>query len=148
MLHAALPKEYHHFDPFSHGTTALKASSRIAAFPPLVLHQVGDGNHFGGYRFDFGQVEADGHLESLDNLYLVPGTYVDVMLLGGPERWDGDVDFIETVECLDKVTANLKDQNLVQQLPSSYRSLYRVSCQLLGTFVSICIFAWLYIVVV
>lgn len=134
MLHAALPKEYHHFDPFSHGTTALKASSRIAAFPPLVLHQVGDGNHFGGYWFDFGQVEADGHLESLDNLYLVPGTYVDVMLLGGPERWDGDVDFIETVEWLDKETANLKDQNLVQQLPSSYRSLYRVSCQLLGTF--------------
>ncbi|KAI6671315.1 hypothetical protein NL676_006200 [Syzygium grande] len=134
MLHAALLKEYHHFDPFSHGITALKASSRIAAFPPLVLHQIGDGNQFGGYWFDFAQVEADGHLESLDKIYLVPGTYVDVMLLGGPERWDGDVDFIETVECLDKEPANLKDQNLVRQLPSSYRSLYRVSCQLLGTF--------------
>ncbi|XP_030530756.1 nuclear pore complex protein GP210 isoform X1 [Rhodamnia argentea] len=134
LLHAALPKEYHHFDPFSHGTTALKASSRIAAFLPLVLRQVGDGNHFGGYWIDFAQVEADGYLESLDKIYLVPGTYVDVMLLEGPERWDGDVDYIETVECLDKEPANLKDHNLVEQLHSSYRSLYRVSCQLLGTF--------------
>ncbi|GAV68566.1 RRM_1 domain-containing protein/Big_2 domain-containing protein [Cephalotus follicularis] len=133
MLHATLSKEYLHFDHPSHGPVVLKASSRIAAYPQLSVHQAGDGSQFGGYWFDLGQAEASSHPENLDKLYLVPGAHIDVMLLGGPEQWDKGVDFIETVEILDGKHVHVGDEVHVHQIYASSRSLYRILCEALGT---------------
>ncbi|KAJ4827574.1 hypothetical protein Tsubulata_004795 [Turnera subulata] len=130
MLHATLSKEYHTSDRPFYGSLVLKASSRIAAYQPLSLHQVGDGNSFGGYWYDF-----DHHqLETLESLYLVPETSLDVILLGGPERWDKDVDFVETVELLDDKQVHIKDGVHVQKVSNSHENVYKVSCQTLGMF--------------
>ncbi|KAK9272744.1 hypothetical protein L1049_003121 [Liquidambar formosana] len=134
MLHATLSKDYHHFDHLLHGPVVLKASSRIAAYPPLILRQAGDGNQFGGYWFDFARAEAPNQLENLDDLYLAPGTHLDVMLVGGPEPWDKNVGFPKTVEILDEEHAHIKHGVLVHQLSRSNGGLYRVLCQTLGTF--------------
>ncbi|KAM7268816.1 hypothetical protein ACFE04_010982 [Oxalis oulophora] len=126
MLHATLSKEYQPFD-HTHGPIALKATSRIAAFPPLILHQVGNGNQFGGYQFDSGLAEAN--IENLDKLYLAPGTHMDVMLFGGPEPWEKGVDFIETVKILD----GENDDVDVRKIYDSSRNSYRISCKALRT---------------
>ncbi|KAJ9135376.1 hypothetical protein P3X46_032567 [Hevea brasiliensis] len=134
MLHAVLSKEYDHYDHSFHEPIILKASSRIAAYPPLIVRQVGDGNQFGGYWFDLAHVEASNQLENLERLYLVPGTSLDVILLGGPESWDKGVDFIETVEILDDKHTDSKDGVHVHPVFGRYQSMYRVSCQNLGIF--------------
>ncbi|CBI34863.3 unnamed protein product, partial [Vitis vinifera] len=133
MLHATLTKEYQHHDHPFHGPIVLQASSRIGAYLPLVLRQAGDGNQFGGYWINTAQAEAHSQFENLDDLFLVPGTHLDVMLVGGPEWWDKSVDFNETVDILDE-HARLKDGVLVHEVSSSYGSLYRVLCQILGTY--------------
>jgi nuclear pore complex protein Nup210 len=135
MLQATLSKE-HHLDQSFHGSIILKASSRIAAYPPLTVHQVVDGSQFGGYWLDLGHVEASNHLEPLESLYLVPGTSLDIMLLGGPAPWDKDVDYLETVEISGDKHASSKDGIHARRISGSYQSMYRVSCQTLGIFVS------------
>ncbi|CAK7328122.1 unnamed protein product [Dovyalis caffra] len=134
MLQATLSKEYHHLDQSIHGLISLKASSHIAAYPPLTVHQVVDGSQFGGYWFDLGHVEASNQLANLDSLYLVPGTSLDIMLLGGPAPWDKGVDYLEAVEILGDKHASSKDGIRVHQISGTYQSMYRVSCQSLGTF--------------
>lgn len=136
MLHATLLKEDHHFDQSFHGPSILKVSSRIAAYPPLGVHQVGDGNRFGGYWFDLGHVEASNELENLERLYLVPGTSLDIMLLGGPQPWDKGADYIETVEILDDKHAHFRDGVRAHKISGNYESIYGISCQTLGAFVS------------
>ncbi|KAL7213703.1 hypothetical protein ACSBR2_016266 [Camellia fascicularis] len=133
MLHAMLSKEYQHFDHSFSGPVILKASLRIAAYPPLLVHQVGDGSQFGGYWFDLAQAEANNQLGNLEDLYLAPGTYLDVMLRGGPDRWGQGVEFIQTVETLVEHTL-FKDGVVVHQISTSFSSPYRISCQKLGTF--------------
>ncbi|GMP29371.1 hypothetical protein CsSME_00004505 [Camellia sinensis var. sinensis] len=133
MLHATLSKEYQHFDHSFSGPVILKASLRIAAYPSLLVHQVGDGNQFGGYWFDLAQAEANNQLGNLEDLYLVPGTHLDVMLRGGPDRWGQGVKFIQTVETLVEHTL-FKDGVVVHQISTSFSSPYRISCQKLGTF--------------
>ncbi|KAL7256965.1 hypothetical protein ACSBR1_010830 [Camellia fascicularis] len=132
MLHATLSKEYQHFDHSFSGPVILKASLRIAAYPPLLVHQVGDGNQFGGYWFDLAQAEANNQLGNLEDLYLVPGTHLDVMLRGGPDWWGQGVEFIQTVETLVEHTL-FKDGVVVHQISTSFSSPYRISCQKLGT---------------
>ncbi|XP_028091019.1 nuclear pore complex protein GP210 isoform X1 [Camellia sinensis] len=133
MLHATLSKEYQHFDHSFSGPVILKASLRIAAYPSLLVHQVGDGNQFGGYWFDLAQAEANNQLGNLEDLYLVPGTHLDVMLRGGPDLWGQGVKFIQTVETLVEHTL-FKDGVVVHQISTSFSSPYRISCQKLGTF--------------
>ncbi|XWS40691.1 hypothetical protein CRYUN_Cryun17cG0017400 [Craigia yunnanensis] len=133
MLHATFSKEYHHFDPSLSGPIVLKATSRIAAYRPLTLHQAGDGNQFGGYWVNTAGAEAAYQLEDQDKVYLVPGTQLDVMLHGGPERWDKDVDFMETVEIFYEEHAHDNGVHL-HQISSSHGILYRVLCQTLGTY--------------
>ncbi|KAE8694382.1 GP210 protein [Hibiscus syriacus] len=133
MLHATFSKEYHHFDPSFSGPIVLRAASRIASYRPLTLHQVGDGNQFGGYWVNTTGAEASNQLEDQDKVYLVPGTQLDVMLYGGPERWDEGVGFVEKVEIFDEKRAHV-DGVLVHQTSSSHGSLYRLLCQTLGTF--------------
>lgn len=139
MLHATLSKEYYKADPAFQGSNILKATSRIAAYQQLIVRQASDGNQFGGYGFSLAQTKSNNQLESLDQLYLVPGTHLDVMLLGGPERWASGVDFLETVDIINKETAHSKVV-LVQKLPgtASCQDLYRVSCLMPGTSVSYC----------
>ncbi|WCJ21095.1 Nuclear pore complex protein GP210 [Euphorbia peplus] len=134
MLHATLTKEYHHYDHSFHEPVVLKASIRIAAYPPLILHQVSDGNQFGGYWFDVAEVEASSQLENLKMLNLVPGTSLDIMLVGGPERWDKGVDFIENVTISDGKRSHMKDGVLVHPVSTRHQSVYRVLCQNLGIF--------------
>ncbi|XP_065877577.1 nuclear pore complex protein GP210 isoform X2 [Euphorbia lathyris] len=134
MLQATLSKEYHHYDHSFHEPVVLKASTRIAAYPPLILHQVSDGNQFGGYWFDFAEVEASNQLENLKRLNLVPGTSLDIMILGGPERWDKGVDFIENVKILDDKRTHMKDGVLVHPVSTRQQRVYRVQCQNLGIF--------------
>ncbi|KAK4603548.1 hypothetical protein RGQ29_012174 [Quercus rubra] len=134
MLHATLSKDYHHVDNSLLGPIVLKASTRIAAYQPLIICQLGDGSQFGGYWFDLAQAEAQNLLENLDKFYLVPGTHLDIMLLGGPEKWDNGVDFIETVETLDEGHGPVQNGVLVNQLSGNNRSVYRVLCQTLGNF--------------
>uniref|UniRef100_A0A5B7BTW7 BIG2 domain-containing protein n=1 Tax=Davidia involucrata TaxID=16924 RepID=A0A5B7BTW7_DAVIN len=134
ILHATLSKDYQQLDHSLSGPIVLKASLRIAAYSPLIVHQAGDGNQFGGCWFNLTQAEAQNQLVNLDNLYLVPGTHLDVMLCGGPDRWDQGVDFIGTVESLDEEHTDLKDGVLVHQISTSYGTPYRILCQTLGTF--------------
>ena len=141
MLHATFSKEYHHFDPSLSGPIVLKATSRIAAYRSLTLHQAGDGNHFGGYWLNTAGAEAANQLEDQDKVYLVPGTQLDVMLHGGPERWDKGVDFMETVEIFYEEHAHDNGVHL-HQISSSHGSLYRVLCQTLGNYVSFCAISW------
>ncbi|CAI0454950.1 unnamed protein product [Linum tenue] len=124
LLQAILSKEYHSFDHHFHGPIVLKASSRIASYPPLILGQLGDGNQYGGYSYE----GTDDEIENLEKLYLVPGTSLDVMLLGGPKQWGTSVEFIETVELLDDETVKNKVGLQVHQLTGSYRSTYRILC--------------------
>ncbi|KAL4333569.1 hypothetical protein GQ457_07G002330 [Hibiscus cannabinus] len=83
---------------------------------------------FGGYWVNTAGAEAGNQVE--DQVYLVPGTQLDVMLQGGPERWDKGVDFLETVEIFDEKHA-YGNGVLVDQISSS---LHRLLCQTLGTF--------------
>ncbi|XP_057962885.1 nuclear pore complex protein GP210 isoform X2 [Malania oleifera] len=129
MLHATVSKEYQQYGPF-----LLKACSCIAAYFPLRVHQAGHGNQFGGYWYDLDQEEAHVNLENLVNLYLVPGSQMDVLLLGGPEQWDQGVEHIKTVEILDEKHAYIKDTDIVHEVSMSHRSLYRVFCRTVGTF--------------
>lgn len=135
-LHATLSKEFHKFDSSFHGPIVLKASSLIAAYSPLSIRQASDGNRFGGYYFDLALAESDKQLTNLDKIYLVPGTHLDVMLLGGPEQWNHGVDFIETIEILDEEHGHIGNGASSENLSESYKSLYRVSCQMMGTYVS------------
>lgn len=134
LLQATLSKDYQLFDHSYSGPIILKASSRIAAYRPLILHQASDGNQFGGYWFDLAQSETNKELENLDELYLAPDTSLHVMLHGGPERWGHGVDFFETLDDED----SLRKDGVINgnQISSSYVNSYRISCQKLETFVS------------
>ncbi|XAR51910.1 hypothetical protein NMG60_11006706 [Bertholletia excelsa] len=134
MLHATLSKEYQQFDQLFGASITLKASYLIAAYPPLVVLQAGDGNQFGGYWFDLAQAEANNLLDTLDELYLVPGTYLDVMLDGGPEEWGQGVEFTETMETLDEKRCLPKNGIVAHQLSVNRTSSHRISCQELGSF--------------
>lgn len=133
MLHATFSKEYHHFDHYFTGPVILKATARIAAYPPLVLHQAGDGNKFGGYWFDLVNEKAKKQLENMEKLFLAPGTHLDVALYGGPERWGEDVKFIETVETIGEELVHDKGVN-VYGISNYNGSLYRIFCQQLGSY--------------
>ncbi|KAL6601453.1 hypothetical protein ACP70R_044673 [Stipagrostis hirtigluma subsp. patula] len=116
------------FEAFSE-PISLKATSKISAYYPLVVLQGGNGNRFGGYWFDLSRIHS--RIENLDNnslkeLYLVPGSTMDVFLFGGPERWDHVVDFVETVDVIDESKNRISGSTAVQKLSGG---LYRVSCQ-------------------
>nr|KJB33844.1 hypothetical protein B456_006G033800 [Gossypium raimondii] len=142
MLHATFSKEYHHIDPSLSGPIVLRATSRIASYMPLTLHQAGDGNRFGGYWVNTARIEATNQLEDRDKVYLVPGTQVDVILHGGPERWDKGVEFVQKVEIFDEEHAHDNGVD-VHLISSSHGSLYRLLCQTLGTYVSFCAVSWM-----
>lgn len=133
VLQATLAKEFHYFDKSLSESIDLKASLSIGAYLPLSVRQDSDGNHHGGYWFDKTKEEAD---FGVSKLYLVPGTYVDVMLLGGPERWDENVEFTETVKKLNEDDEHLIRGVNVHHEFERHNNMYRISCHKLGSYVS------------
>lgn len=119
---------------------SLKASAPVAAFSPLMVHQARDGNKFGGYWFDLEEKGTHIGLKNLKNLYLTPGSYSNVVLVGGPERWRKDIDYIQKVDVLDELCSLPKDGALVQQVKNSEGNEYIILCQVLGNFVSPIVF--------
>ncbi|ONM20895.1 Nuclear pore complex protein GP210 [Zea mays] len=110
------------------GPISLEATSKISAYYPLVVLQGGNGNHFGGYWFDLSGIHS--RIKNMDNnspkeLYLVPGSTMDVLIFGGPERWDQVIDFVETVDVIDPSKNHIISSTAVKKLSSG---LYRVSC--------------------
>lgn len=134
VLHATLSIELQSHLTLIDGPVTLKASSSLAAYSPLVVHQAESGNKFGGYWIDLGRIRADysnAEHTRLHDLYLAPGSAMDILLLGGPEQWDQHIDYIETVEITSEQSQSITDGVLVQQTPSR---LYTVLCQALGKF--------------
>ncbi|KAL9246241.1 hypothetical protein vseg_019803 [Gypsophila vaccaria] len=111
----------------------LKASASIASFSPLTVHQAGDGNKFGGYWFDLEKVGKSNGFGSFDELFLVPGTFLDVVLVGGPKRWGEGVEFVETVDFLDERSTH-DNGGLVHQVAIMDENGYRLVCQELGNY--------------
>ncbi|KAL0377391.1 UNVERIFIED_CONTAM: Nuclear pore complex protein [Sesamum radiatum] len=120
VVHATMTRESQQYDHSSSGSIVLKASLPIAAYLPLIVHQASDGNQFGGYWFDLARTESQHQLNNLDHLYLAPGSHLDIMLHGGPERWGKDVEFIETVEVLDEQISYVKDEIFIHQMSTNY----------------------------
>ncbi|KAK3132641.1 hypothetical protein QOZ80_6AG0525560 [Eleusine coracana subsp. coracana] len=116
------------FEAFT-GPILLKATSKVAAYYPLVVLQGGNGNQFGGYWFDLSRIHS--RISNMDSnspkeMYLVPGSTMDVFLFGGPEQWDTGVDFIETVDVIGESKNQIASSAAVQKISSG---LYQVSCQ-------------------
>jgi nuclear pore complex protein Nup210 len=118
----------------------LKATSKVSAYYPLLVLQAGNGNQFGGYWVDLSRLQSEiqnvGDI-SPKELYLVPGSTMDVFLFGGPEPWDKAVDFVEIVDVVGEPESYITGSTSVQKLSSG---LYQVSCQSKGNFVSIWLF--------
>ncbi|CAN6929466.1 unnamed protein product [Brassica oleracea] len=131
VLQATLAKEFHYFDKSLSESIDLKATLSIGAYLPLTIRQDSDGNHHGGYWFDKTQEETD---IGVSNLYLVPGTYVDVMLLGGPERWDDNVEFTETVTKVNEDEEDHTNGDNIHHNFDHHANMFRVSCQTLGSY--------------
>ncbi|XP_051189761.1 nuclear pore complex protein GP210 [Lolium perenne] len=112
----------------------LKAISKVSAYYPLLALQAGNGNQFGGYWVDLSRLQSE--IQNVgDNspkeLYLVPGSTMNVFLYGGPEPWDKVVDFVETVDVVGEPKSYTTGSTAVQKISSG---LYQVSCQSEGSF--------------
>lgn len=136
ILHATLFKELESFDHPSDGPVVLKASTMISAHHPLVVQQAGNGNQFGGYWAELPTTETGFHLKDLNELYLVPGAELNVMLIGGPEQWDQGVEYVENVKNINGEQLSPKGGILVDRAFSN-GGLYRISCLTMGIHVRI-----------
>ncbi|ONK57184.1 uncharacterized protein A4U43_C10F17460 [Asparagus officinalis] len=135
-LHATLSTELQQSAHLKDGAV-LKTVSSLAAYLPLVIRQADSGNQFGGYWIDLARTHADIHDADptcLNDMYLAPGSWMDVLLLGGPERWDEKIEHIELTEVTMEQEKSVTGGLLVQQPSSSDGGLYRVFCQTLGEF--------------
>lgn len=138
LLYATLSTDLH--SPFhsTDGSFILKAAFPIAAYSPLVAYQAGNGNRFGGYWIDLPELNngiKHSYSTALDELYLAPGSAMDVYLCGGPERWDVHVDYVESVEVIDEQDLSITDGVQVQQVLSNGERVYTVLCLSVGKFV-------------
>ncbi|KAK9117285.1 hypothetical protein Sjap_016232 [Stephania japonica] len=118
----------------SHQTNVLKASCHLVSYRPLIVQHAGNGNKYGGYWVDLVRQDAGREVENLNELYLAPGTELDVVLVGGPERWGQGVEFIENVDIFDEKHVQIKEGILVDQLSEGKDGSYRLSCLTLGNF--------------
>ncbi|KAJ0969107.1 hypothetical protein J5N97_021984 [Dioscorea zingiberensis] len=132
-LSSMLPSYFHSFD----GSLVLKATSSISAYSPFIVDEAGNGNEFGGYWVDLTKSHArfvDSNYSGMDKLYLVPGSGMDILLLGGPDRWDESVEYIDSVEIRDGQDQSVSSSLLLEELSSNRGRLYRVLCLALGSF--------------
>ncbi|PKA56686.1 hypothetical protein AXF42_Ash012816 [Apostasia shenzhenica] len=134
MLQGTLSTELHSPMHSVDGPFVLHLSFPIAAYDPLVVYHAETGNKFGGYHVDLLKTNADiphSHTTVLDDLYLVPGSSMDVMLYGGPKRWDSLVEHIDTVEVIDDQGPKTTDVQVQQAFFAGGR-VYTVVCLALG----------------
>lgn len=134
LLHASISSEHRHLDHSRHVSVILKATKRLAAYPPLIVAQASDGNQYGGYWLNLSLRESQNQLYNVKTLFLVPESQMNLQLLGGPDQWDKEIDFIEDVEILGNEITNRKDGLRVHRNPG-IAGLYRIHCRSLGTFV-------------
>ncbi|XP_012837561.1 PREDICTED: nuclear pore complex protein GP210-like [Erythranthe guttata] len=129
IVHATLNRENRHSESY-----VLNVSLRVAAYSPLTIHQASDGNRFGGYWFDTARIGSWNELGRSDDVNLALGTYLDVMLSGGPERWGDDVEFVETVDVIDEGNTYAKSRIFLDRISTVYGNLYRIGCKSLEPF--------------
>ncbi|XP_072999237.1 nuclear pore complex protein GP210 [Typha latifolia] len=125
-----------YFESFE-GPTILKAASTISAYYPLMVYQAGKGDQFGGYWVDLSRIHTripNFGGPRLYELYLVPGSAMDVLLFGGPEQWDQRVEYVETVDVIGESEKPVTDNVIVQQASSGDVQIYQVSCRTRGKF--------------
>lgn len=136
MLHAVFSSEKHSFDHHSEEQIILHAFTPVATYTPLFAKQVSNGNQFGGYWVDLVNTQQigahDSYLESLGELYLVPGTSIDINIFGGPERWDEGVEFIDTVRIYGEENQFLSEEIVVKHPSEKDGNFYTVFCQTIG----------------
>ncbi|KAK9119821.1 hypothetical protein Scep_017914 [Stephania cephalantha] len=131
LLHATFLRD---LQSSSHQINSLKASSHIVSYSPLIVQHGGNGNKYGGYWVDLVRQDAGREVETLNELYLAPGTVLDLVLVGGPERWGQGVEFIENVDIFDEKHVQIKEGILVDQISEGRDGSYRLSCLMLGNF--------------
>ncbi|CAN6449269.1 unnamed protein product [Victoria cruziana] len=115
----------------------LRAAKTLVAYPPLFVYQAGDGNRFGGYKVDVPVSYSSAHTDSLkrvSELYLVPGTRIEIVLLGGPERWDNNMEFIESLEIVAEDINTLNAGVRISNSSINRGTLYDIYCQDLGAY--------------
>ncbi|KAH0462028.1 hypothetical protein IEQ34_009603 [Dendrobium chrysotoxum] len=137
VLHATLSIDLHSPFHFMDGPLILKTAFPIAAYSPLVAYQAGNGNRFGGYWIDVPEINngiKHSYSTALDELYLAPGSAMDVHLCGGPERWDLNVEYVESVEVTGEQDLPVTDGVQVQQTLCNGRRLYTALCLSVGQF--------------
>lgn len=133
---ATLSYDIHSYSESSDGPTILKAAILVSAYYPLVVCQAGSGSQFGGYYVNLSVTDAGGWIterKSLDELYLVPGSTMDILLFGGPQRWSPRVEFVDTLHILERSDSSTTDAVVVNRLS---HQMYRISCETKGHFVS------------
>ncbi|BBM97560.1 nuclear pore complex protein Nup210 [Marchantia polymorpha subsp. ruderalis] len=114
----------------------LETSWTIAAFMPLSLQQVGDGNRFGGYAVKGGDYDTatdalSGPKGSLKELLLVVGSSMRIKVHGGPERWRQGVEFVES--CLDEIRGLETPSGItINHLNEGSGRVYLLTCTGLG----------------
>ncbi|EYU30352.1 hypothetical protein MIMGU_mgv1a025404mg, partial [Erythranthe guttata] len=129
IVHATLNRENRPSE-----SNVFNVSLRVAAYSPLTIHQASGGNRFGGYWFDTARIGSWNELGRSDDVNLALGTYLDVMLSGGPERWGEDVEFVETVDVIDEGKTNAKSRIFFDRILTVNGNLYRIGCKSLEPF--------------
>lgn len=129
-VHVTLVKESISSDNFFNMPGFLKKSFVVAAYLPLVVQQNGNGNQFGGYWID-----VENNNTGMEELFLAPESEMDLLVVGGPEPWDQGVEYVDKAEVMAE-NHILQKGIIVSQAINEGGSVYRVSCQSLGNFVS------------
>ncbi|CAA6668012.1 unnamed protein product [Spirodela intermedia] len=135
VLHASFSSKTQPSDLFLDGEIALQSSAQIAAYHPLAAFQAGNGNQFGGYFLEFPRretVDKYFDLENLSELYLAPGSAMDVFIIGGPDRWGHSVEYIDTVKIRGK--SSPPEGVILKKAVTDDGTLYNILCQKVGNF--------------
>ncbi|XP_078433278.1 embryo defective 3012 isoform X2 [Wolffia australiana] len=117
------------------GDIALETSVQIAAYPDLSATQAGNGDQYGGYHWEFPRQGVDKNYFSgnFNELFLAPGSSMDVLILGGPVQWGYGVEYIDAAEV--KSVPSLHSERVVSKMAViDHGTLYRILCQEVGNF--------------
>jgi nuclear pore complex protein Nup210 len=116
---------------------SLETSWTIAAFAPLTLEQASSGDAHGGYTYkisrnEWGSVNTPQN-SPLKELLLVPGSSMNVILRGGPERWGQGVEFVDSHEVRPDHGESM-GAVAVTHLQEGRMCIYSINCKTLGNY--------------
>ncbi|EFJ23367.1 hypothetical protein SELMODRAFT_103787 [Selaginella moellendorffii] len=112
---------------------ALETSWAIASYAPLALQQVSDGNSCGGYSCSDTSGQSTCH--NLKELLLVVGSGIKVMLVGGPERWRQESQFLEFHEIVSsEAGGKASEEVLVTRSTDGGGRVFFVGCSDFGNY--------------